>query len=123
MKDKNLLIETTIMAIRERLMEYYKGTCVERFTEDSNIYINELPYRGNHNYQRDEFMRTMPSELFIGNLPILAIKKNPDEITFYDNILGRSPQLRQVKQELERFVEKYLGAIETKHDERGVVYA
>lgn len=113
----NRLVETTIMAIREQLMEYFKGTCIERFTTESNITLRGSNYIGRHNYEREDYERRRPCEVLIADVPIMTLKKSADEIVFYDKILGRSPQFRKVKKELELFLKRYLQAIEVKHEE------
>lgn len=116
-------ILATTMAIREQLMEYFKGTCVERFTDGSNVFLRELGGSSRYQYQRENTMRTRPCELMLGDLPLLKVQKMPDKVIFYEKILTRSPQLQAVYQELQTFLDKYLGAIEVEKDQRGVIYA
>lgn len=120
-----IAIQTTVMALREQLMEYFKGTCIERFTENTNIRFINASTRGraNFSYLRREAENQRPMIVMLGGLPIMTVQRAPEVAVFHATLLTRSPQLRQVYQELKVFMDKYLGGVETKHSRKGVIYA
>lgn len=123
--ESKLGVQLTTMAIRERLMEYFKGTCVEQFTENSNIRIRSRIRDGSASYQylRREQENRQPSVLLLGELPILTLQKAPEQAVFNTRLLTRSPQLREINKELKDFMQKYLSGVEVKHSRKGVIYA
>jgi hypothetical protein len=48
--------------------------------------------------------------LKIGAVPILLLQKAPERVTFFEP-LDRSPQLKEVKKQLEEFLVKYLSNV------------
>lgn len=117
-------IEVTTMAIRETLMEYFKGTCVERLTENSSVRLRNIPAsERQYQYQRREYENKKPMTVMLGGLPIATVQKAPEQIKFHDKVLTRSPQLREVYRRLQHFMDKYLQGVEVKHNRKGVFYA
>lgn len=118
-------VKATTMAIREQLMNYFKGTCVETLTEGSPVYVTSARAnsRENFRYLRLQDEQQNPCYVMLGDLPIMTIQKVPDRVVMSKALLTRSPQLREVYAEITDFLEKYLIGIEVEHDERGIVYA
>jgi hypothetical protein len=111
----------TIMNIRERLMEYYKGTCVEHMTVSGNIAVikdyNLLPSQ--HLYERQLLELENKRVMLIGRTKIFTLTNHPKKIVFY-SCLDRSPQLREVKKEIEQFMHDFLGGVEVSYIKRTV---
>jgi hypothetical protein len=122
--DKELAIQTTTMAIRETLMEYFKGGCVERVTINSKVKLNAI--RANDirfRYQRREYENQQPKQLFLNATPLAVVQKAPDQIEFNRRVFDRSPELRAVHKELLRFTKQYLPMVEVKHNHEEVFHA
>lgn len=123
--DVDLGIQTTVMAIRERLMEYFKGTCVERFTSDSNVQLVNANrgQRAEFQYLRQEVDKQRPTIVTLGGLPIMTVQLYPERVVFHDKLLDRSPELKKVRGGVEDFLKKYLNGVEVSHSKKGVFYA
>lgn len=109
----------TIMNIRERLMDYFKGTCVERMTQSGNVMLVK-DYRissDQHQYVRLAIQDENKHIMVIGNTKVFTLTNAPKKIVFY-SCLDRSPQLREVKKEIERFMHDFLGGVEVSYIKR-----
>lgn len=96
--EQELAIQTQVMAIREQLMEYFKGTCVQRLADGAKIEIATVyPAHTRFTYERRELENRQPARVYLDQVPILGLIKAPDSVTFYEGTLGRSPQLREIK--------------------------
>lgn len=104
-------IESTIMAIRENLMDYFKGTCVNYVTHSSNVYMSGERTRARHNYERELYQQQSPCVLYIHDTPILSVRKTPDTLILHEVVLGRSKQLQAVREAVEAFMAKYLQGV------------
>lgn len=118
-------IQATVMAIRETLMEYYKGTCVERLTVNSTV---GLAFMSNGNRRDFQYLRRQAENqklavVTLGGLPIMTVQRFPDRAVFNEKILTRSPQLTDVYDGVRGFMEKYLRGVEVDHNKKGVLYA
>jgi hypothetical protein len=118
-----LAIQTTVMAIREEIMQYFKGSCIEKLTENTNVRLVFKDQRSNYFYERRDAENRQPALIFIGGVPVLGVQHAPDKITFYTGTLKRSKQLAQVMVELEKFTKDYLGAIERSYHANTVTYS
>lgn len=119
-KDPAVNIESAIMAIREVLMEYFKGTSVLTVTT-GGPYLDPIGYddRG-FQYERHERERKHVCMLMLGKVPLLRVEKCQDAVTFNSHLLQRSPQLRAVQKGVEKFLKTYLVGVEIKYNEGGV---
>lgn len=109
----------TIMNIRERLMDYFKGTCVERMTASGNVMLVK-DYRissEQHQYVRLAIQDENKHIMVIGHTKIFTLTNAPKKIVFY-SCLDRSPQLREVKKEIEQFMHDFLGGVEVSYIKR-----
>lgn len=106
-------IEATVMNIREALMGYYKGTCVDTLTTSGNIrLVKDYRISGRqHLYERRELELADKNILLIGDLKIFTLTHNPNKLVFY-SVLDRSPQLLEVKKGIEAFVDEFLMGVE-----------
>ena len=111
-------IQSTVMAIRENIMEYYKGTCIERLTS-SNISRREVSHNYNYHYERDNYHLMDEQQLMIGSIPILNLKKHPEITILYGETLGRSKSFRAVNEGIEYFFAKHLDYVELVHSPEG----
>ena len=108
---RKLEIETTVMAIREVLMTYFKGSCVESVTNRGDICLNEMVVPRNYNYQRDLAQLMDYRRLYIKGVAIMEVHKNENTVIYYDSILKRSPELRKVRKLLTKFIRTYLVSV------------
>ena len=47
-KGSTKVLDKTVMAIREELMSYFKGTCVQRLVTNSSVYLQSSGIYGNY---------------------------------------------------------------------------
>jgi hypothetical protein len=119
----SLAIETTVMALRETIMEYFKHTCIERLTSDAGIQFKRIrATETRFQYQRREAEAQDRQVLYLSGLPILEVQRDPEKLVFYKTMLTRSKELRDVYQGLQNFMEKYLSAVTVEDDEREAFY-
>lgn len=116
-------VEATIMSIREQLMIYFKGSCVQHMTSNTNIhvYLVEISMRGRPNYNRVQILNNCLSRLFIGTVPLMTLGKMPETVTLHTDILRRSPQFRAIQTEVEKFLGTYLPGVIVEHQKGAVV--
>lgn len=109
----------TIMNIRERIMEYFKGTCVENMTVSGNVALVK-DYRissSQHQYERLNLASENRHVMLIGQTKVFTLTQAPKKVVFY-SCLDRSPQLRQVKEEITAFMHDFLGGVEVSYIKR-----
>lgn len=117
-------VEATTMAIREELMRYFKGSCVERVVENNALrLINLADFRErSYQYQRRQLETQQPMLMQLGNVPLMTLQHAPEKVTFHCLTFERSPQLREIKKEVEKFLDKYLMGIEKEESHASVIY-
>lgn len=106
-------IETTMMAIREYVMGYYKGTCIEKVTGDNNISLRS-PYmleREPHAYQRQITKQKDIQYLQIADVLIATLQRMPLILTLHNTALHRSPELREIRLATLKFMHRYLRGV------------
>lgn len=106
-------VEATVMAIRENLMDYFKGN-TERFSV-SNLSLERVRSSYNHHFERDHAEMINECVLKLDSIPILNVKHEPETLTFYATI-DRSRSFRAVKEGVERFMQKFLPGIAIDHN-------
>lgn len=118
-------IEITVMALRERIMDYFKGNCVESFVTCHEISMFNLSEQisSNYYYARREARNQQKTLLLLAGVPLLTLQHYPEQATFHIKVLRRSPELRQVEQELRQFFKQYLSGVEIVDNAKGVNYA
>jgi hypothetical protein len=104
-------LEINVMAIREMLMEYFKGTCVRRVTDNHNVTLQSIQKSSNYYFERRENEIKNPVLLYVSNVPILTLSKEPETLTLHLGTLERSKELREVRIELEKFMHDYLRGV------------
>lgn len=115
-------LDASVMAIRELLMEYYKGACIQRLMENNNIHLRNVSFQARFNYERREHRNKKPQQIVIGNVPIAQLEHEPDSIVFYSKVLNRSPQMRYVYKELKKFMSTYLPAVKTSYSRKDTFF-
>lgn len=118
-----LAIETTVMGIREELMQYFKGTCIDRVTTSRNI--RRVPVgraRGGYYYQRRQADNEKAEVLLIDNVPIATLRMAPERIVFHRATLGRSKQLRKVHDMLEEFMKDFLAGVTKEYNDAHILF-
>ena len=79
---EELEIQTTVMAIREELMSFFKGTCVERVVEGSGV-VSQPDLQGyQYLYERRQQQYQQPGVIYVHDVPVLKVKQYPDMLTF-----------------------------------------
>lgn len=117
-------LEATVMALREELMSYFKGSCVSRVTAKRNVQRVSLgDFRPRvYRYQRELLAKQEPCILLLGGAPLCSLQHAPEVITFHARVFNRSPQLRQVRRELEKFLNSYLGGVKKEENHANVIF-
>lgn len=107
-------LEPTIMAVREVLMDYFKGTCIRRMTTSSNVRLRRLGFsvRGVYRNERVDMELDNICVLYVGHVPIAKLGKNPARLVFLSTATKRSPQLRSLEYYVRKFAKEYLPGIE-----------
>lgn len=120
--DNSAGIAITTMAMREEIMCYFKGTCVERMTFRSGVRLFKIPhdFRGVARYRRTEIEIDDDNLLTIANIPFAILGKSPRRIVFLTTTTERSPQFRAIKRGLRKFAEQYLPSVQVKQSKEGV---
>lgn len=109
----SLGIEASVMAIREVVMEYFKGTCAERVTAGGRVstYNLRINMRGRPNYERVSLQNRDITLLVMGGAPILVLERCPDTVYFHTGVFDRSKELRKVRTLLKDFFKQYMPGI------------
>lgn len=111
-------VQATSMAIREKLMYYYKTNIGENLT-NSNVTIvpdafgHDRSSRTRH-YERRNYELKNPVTLYVGNSALFKLEKHPNILGFYTIPLKRSKVMRDIRSNIEDFVSKYLRSVEVK---------
>lgn len=108
-------VDIAIMAVREELMEYFKGDCVERFTERGAVRIRGKQYYDPiraYWYERRERELASAGTLEINGTKIAEVSKEPAQLLFVTQTMKRSPQLRSLRKNIEKFMRDYLPVVE-----------
>lgn len=111
-------IAKTVMAIRERVVEYYKGSCVDRLTDRRIDLVGES--RGTLGINPRQFERLLWQQedsklLLLDSVNLLTLRRQPDTLILGLN-LERSKEMRGVKVGIKNFMGKYLPNVKV-HDE------
>ncbi len=94
----------TLLAVRERLMEYFKHDCVERLVDGRASWREEPQPSLQYQYQRQEYDRQQPRTLVLDDgVKLFKARKEPELITFL-NPRGFETLTAQVQD----FLSKYL---------------
>lgn len=111
-------IEATTMAIREELMRYFKGSCIDRLTVDRAVRLYPLgDMHQRYQYQRRERDLHDVRAVYIGQTKIAQVSKQPDKIKLDAPVLMRSPQFREIRKGIERFLKDYLRGVQVEYTE------
>ncbi len=104
--------ELAVMKIREILMEYFKGTCVESFVNAPTIAFIEIGRpRGTYQYQRIAQQNEQFSGIYISGSQFLTVQHYPDKVTFNELVCSRSPEFKKIYKEVDKFLGDYLPAV------------
>ena len=104
--------EIAVMRIREILMEYFKGTCIESFVNAPSISFMEIARpRGAYQYQRVQQQNERFSGIYFDNNQLLTLQHYPDKVTFNELVLNRSPEFKKLYKEVDKFLGDYLPAV------------
>jgi hypothetical protein len=118
-QDPKLQFELTVMRIRERLMGYFKDHCVENFVV--NPYIRWETIVGNRQYQyrREEADMQRKRVLYIGDIPLLEVQKQPNIVRLYSKTLTTSDILKQINGEINKVFHDYLPGVKVESVAKG----
>lgn len=110
---KDILMTT--LAFRERLMTYFKDTCVQDNVHCKLIKFHNTPTEtGDHRYQRDQANLNRRQLVKFNNLPVMKLCREPDECILLWNTLGRSKELTALGEGLLEFFESFLPYVSVK---------
>jgi hypothetical protein len=108
-----------IMTIRESMMEYFKGDCVQRLTRRSGVKLlprnewNNRRLRGHERFIANQQDRKL---MVIHKTPILGLNKEPNTVVLYTSVLNRSEEMRMLKVEIKAFIKTYLKGVKVEED-------
>lgn len=108
-------IKHTVMAIREEMMEYFKGTCVSRLVDNAGIYTDSISLQSNlrrpYLYQRQNHEQDNPRRLYFGATALGEMHHNADTVSFYPAVMNRSPEFTAIHEQVNAFFSKYLQGV------------
>lgn len=111
-------VTATTMAIRQRLMAYFKEHH-EREPRGGNIsWISERGPSDRH-FERDSNQLEDPCGLLIGGHYLLSLRHEPDRVILHGGTLNRSKGMRQLKDKLQHFLHTYLPGVSVTEDDTG----
>lgn len=114
-------IQSTIMAIREVLMTYYKGSCVENLVNSHNVSLHSVADSGGYYYQRLDRDIKQPSVLVLADVTIARLGKSPDKIILYSSVLKRSKEFRMIQENMITFLQRFLKNVEIERKEGAII--
>lgn len=112
----NDAVQATVMAIRERLMGYYKGT--ERLLPGDIVSLHTVRQQYSYHFERDHAQLADERLLLIDGLPLMNLTREPQVATFYATF-DRSRSFRAVREGVERFMQKFLPGVEIAQSSEG----
>ena len=106
------------MAIREAVMDYYKGTCIQSFSSLSQYHVRQgrIPLqndgsRRNFNYEREEHSRRFPIEYYLDGARMFEVWRNDQEVIFSPSVMRRSEELSVAYDQILEFFNKFLPSV------------
>lgn len=111
-------IKATILAIRERLMAYYKSNCVQYVVPNANISATGYAIGGRHAEQHTARLKERQIFSIRGHV-LCTVEHHPDKITLHLGTLDRSVTMREVRKGVEMFLPKYLRGVIVETDGAG----
>lgn len=117
-------IEGTAMAIREIVMEYFKGDCIQKLVDNPYLEVKTVnpPQRGTYYFERRQRENEQSKMVLLAGSPLFTMKKLPDKVTFHEVVMMRSPQMRELSRLLVDFLDEYLPAVERSYHDKPVEY-
>lgn len=113
-------IQCIVMAIREEMMTYFKGTCVSRLSQDCSVYTDDVPMqtdrRRPYYYERREYDRMSPRRLILSGVSLAEMRHNDDMVIFPIWTVNRSPEFKEIHRQIKAFFHKYLQGVQLKED-------
>lgn len=117
-------IEHKAMMIREYMMSYFKGDCVQNLVpHDGSIVFSDLEPEFNMRYwyNRRTYTNEAPMKIMLRNqgdyVRLYTLRHAPDRIIEASH-LDRSPQLRTIKKAIAEFVNEYIMNVKLKPSEK-----
>lgn len=105
----------TAFAVRERLMEYFKGSSFANLVDVTNVRTDRMRPNGHRAYDNWEYGVKEPCTVSIGPECILNISKEPATVTFLKR-LNESPEFATVKFHIEEFLQEYLPGVKKEYE-------
>lgn len=106
------------MVLREAIMDYYKGTCIQSFGSLSRYDIrrNGVPLqndgtRRNFNYEREEHNRRNPVAYYLGDSKMFELWRDDHEVVFHPSVMRRSEYISVAYDQLKEFFTKFLPSV------------
>lgn len=110
-------IQATVMGIRECLMDYFAGGCVDRMTS-GNIMTRPIEMPANRRYLRNRMTLDRYTVVFIQDVPVLVMLSNPDRVILQAKVFDRSREFQRVGRGVERAIRKYLKDVTVEVNEK-----
>lgn len=104
--------------LRESIMDYYKGTCVQSFgslsqynIERSGIRLESDSTRRTFNYEREEHNRRQPIAYYLAGAKMFELRRDAHEAVFAPTVMRRSPELSTAYDQVLEFFNKFLQGV------------
>ena len=106
------------MVLRESIMDYYKGSCIQSFGSLSQYHVGRHPIplqndgsRRSFNYERQEHERRNPIAYYINDQKMFELWKDEHQAVFHPSVMRRSPYLSASYDQLHEFFNKFLAGV------------
>lgn len=106
------------MAVREAVMDYYKGSCVQVLSSLSEYPVEfnrlRLPNDGtrrNFNYEREDWARRNPIAYYLAGSKMFELWRDDHEVIFQPSVMRRSPELSVAYDQITAFFQKFLPSV------------
>ena len=121
MKEVNIPLEITFLAVREELMQYFKDYCFDKLIARTNVSVRRTEGMYGHAYERRESENTRPSVLYIGDVPIASLKREPDSIIINRCIMNRSKELKAIMHKIDEFLNEFLRGVRKEYNDDAII--
>jgi hypothetical protein len=104
-------IQATIMALRQGLMQYFKGSAVDDVVRVNSLQWSSHNPHTQHRYQAEQNRFVNRLTVHLGHHPLLTVEHEPDSICLHLGTLDRSKVMRKIKQGIVSARNSYLTSV------------
>lgn len=108
-------VDMTVMAIRERMMQYFKGDTVHIGFDLEHFEYVRPETNSRYQYERRENELADTRIYTLNGVPIVTVSKHPNyTATLHMGAMSKFKQTERIAEELKRFFHDYLGSVDVK---------